>query len=142
MASDTLLILIGPARGASEEDVTALGRLLEEQRRVTERVGLDLDVRQADDDDQLRGWVASEAASCAGLIVNLTGCRAFDIDRLLASPQTPVIEVRAHNPFRDSEPCTPLRRTQGPIGMIYGLGAQSYVVAINAVARRITGSSS
>lgn len=142
VASDTLLILIGSATGASQEDSAALDRLLEEQSSVSQRVGFNLVVRQADDDDQLHEWVAAEAPGCAGLIINLAGCRTFDIDKLLAGAQTPVIEVRAHNPFKDKDHCAPLRRTQGPIGMLYGLGVLSYLVAINSAASRIARSSS
>ena len=136
MASDTLLILIGSDSGASREDGAALGRLLEERASIGARLGFDLDIRQAKDDRELREWVSTNAPRCAGLIINLVGCRPFDVDTVLASPQTPVIEVRGHNPFTDDEHPAPLRRTEGPIGMIYGLGAQSYLVAIESAAGR------
>ena len=137
MASDTLLILIGPATDASQDDHAALDQFRQAQPRVSERIGLKLTVRQAENDSQLRDWVATEAPRYAGLIINLAGCPAFDIDELLASPHTPVIEVRAHNPFKENERHEPLRRTQGPMAMVYGLGMQSYVVAINSAVNRL-----
>ena len=141
VASDTLLILIGPDTKASRDDSAALGRLREERPTVLSRVGLDLDVRKADTDDQLVDWV--EAANCAALIINVGGCRKpLDIDDLLSSPQTPVIEVRTDNPFRHDDTPEPLRRTEGPIGMVYGLGVQGYLMAINAAASRIAKSAS
>ena len=138
MASDTLLILIGPATDASQDDSAALDQLREAQPRISERLGCKLTVHQAEDDSQLRDWVATEARRYAGLIINLRGCPAFDIDELLASPHTPVIEVRAHNRVqRQRTPRTAATHSR-PDG--HGLRPgrmQSYVVAINSAVNRL-----
>ncbi len=97
---------------------------------------LELDFRQSNHEGELVDWIQQARGACAGIVINpggLTHTSVAILDALLLS-ELPVIEVHISNIFRRE----PFRGhsyiSQAATGMITGLGAHGYVLALDAIA--------
>lgn len=103
--------------------------------------GFGLDFRQSNGEGELVGWVQQARGAAAAVIVNAgaythTSVALHDALRLL---DVPVVEVHLSNvfarePFRHHSYVSPLA-----LGVICGFGGHGYVLAIEALARRLSG---
>ncbi len=100
---------------------------------------LDIDFRQSNHEGELVEWIQQARGACAGIVINPGGYTHTSVailDALLLS-ELPVIEIHISNIFRRE----PFRGhsyvSQAARGMITGLGAHGYVLALDAVAEII-----
>ena len=117
---------------------------LEDVRARCERkaaaLGFSIDFRQSNHEGELVAWIQEARNGAAGLIVNagaFTHTSIAMLDALLACP-VPSVEVHLSNIFTRE----PFRHhsyiSKAVMGVICGFGAQSYELAIEALAARIT----
>ena len=106
-------------------------------RRHAQRRGLSIDFRQSNHEGELVDWVQEARTRAAGLIVNAAGYTTSSVallDALLAS-QLPVIEVHLSNIFRRESFRQHSLISLAAKGVICGLGATGYLIALDAFAR-------
>lgn len=97
---------------------------------------LEIEFRQSNHEGQLIDWVQEAREKGAGIIINaggLTHTSVALLDALLAS-QLPVIEVHLSNIFRREEFRTHSYMSLASTGVICGLGAKGYELALEAMA--------
>ena len=97
---------------------------------------LDIDFRQSNHEGELVEWIQQARGTCAGIVINPAGYTHTSVailDALLLS-ELPVIEVHISNIFRREDFRGHSYISQAARGMITGLGANGYVVALDAVA--------
>ncbi|TAK98562.1 MAG: type II 3-dehydroquinate dehydratase [Rhodospirillaceae bacterium] len=103
-------------------------------------LGLDVDFRQSNSEAEIIGWIQAARGKTDGLIINgagLTHTSVAIMDALLAVDQ-PVIEVHLSNLFRREEFRHHSFISRAATGMICGLGAQGYLIAVDAIAELIS----
>lgn len=106
---------------------------------VARQAGIGLDFRQSNAEGELVCWIQEARSTADGLIINgagLTYTSVAILDALLAF-DGPIIEVHMSNiwkrePFRHRSMISP-----AATGVIAGLGADGYELAIQALARRL-----
>ena len=101
------------------------------------RRGLSIDFRQSNHEGELVDWVQEARGRAAGLIVNAAGYTTSSVallDALLAS-DLPVIEVHLSNIFRREAFRQHSLVSLAAKGVICGLGATGYLIALDAFAR-------
>jgi 3-dehydroquinate dehydratase II len=99
-------------------------------------LGLDLDFRQSNAEGEIVGWIQEARGSAAGIVINAAGLTYTSIsilDALLAF-QGPIIEAHMSNiwkrePFRHHSYVS-----KAATGVIAGLGASGYELALMAIA--------
>jgi 3-dehydroquinate dehydratase II len=101
------------------------------------QLGLTLSFRQSNEQGELIGWIEDAIHEAAGLIINGAGLSYTSIailDALLAF-RKPIIEVHMSNIYRRE----PFRRqtyiSHAATGVIAGLGAAGYELAVEQMAR-------
>ena len=153
MTEETLLILNGPGLAdLSNYDGNNYGKisLTEIETACTtlcNELGMKLDFRQTDDEEQMFQYIAKDSDNYDALIINPAGySRAASVDfemyhsaiKLIAHTKKPVIEVHITNIFRpDAQITRPLQVPEGEMGFICGLGISSYLLAIEAAHKRL-----
>ena len=141
----TVFILNGPnlnLLGVRERSVyghDTLGDI--EERCITRAAALDLqiDFRQTNHEGQLVDWVHEARESADGIILNagaLTHTSVAVLDALSAA-DLPVIEVHLSNIFRRESFRHLSYVSLAASGVICGLGAHGYELALEAIARLI-----
>jgi 3-dehydroquinate dehydratase-2 len=99
-------------------------------------LGLQLDFRQSNHEGELVTWIQQARDSAAGIIINPGAYGHTSIallDALLIS-ELPIIEVHLSNIFRREEFRHHTYVSQAASGVICGLGAQGYLLALDALA--------
>lgn len=99
-------------------------------------LGLRIEFRQSNHEGELIGWAQEARDKGAGLIVNaggLTHTSVALLDALLAS-ELPVVEVHLSNIFRREPYRTHSYVSLAATGVICGLGAKGYELAVEAMA--------
>lgn len=99
--------------------------------------GLAIDFRQSNHEGELVDWVQEARTRAAGLIVNAAGYTTSSVallDALLACG-LPVIEVHLSNIFRRESFRQHSLISLAAKGVICGLGATGYLIALDAFAR-------
>jgi 3-dehydroquinate dehydratase-2 len=141
--SATVFVLNGPnlnLLGTREPEVYGTQTLDEIARMLTGRaseLGLELDIRQSNHEGHLIDWLHEAAASGAqGVILNAGGYThtSIALRDAVAAIAVPVIEVHlsdplAREPFRHTNFLSDVCKRS-----ISGLGAQGYLVALDAAA--------
>src|SRR5262245_57889138 len=98
------------------------------------KAGLSVDFRQSNHEGQLVDWIQEARAASGGLILNMGAYThtSVAIHDALKAVDVPVIEVHISNPYRRE----PFRHTSyiSPVatGVICGVGAQGYELAVEA----------
>lgn len=154
MKNKTLLILNGPgladlSAGDDGYGGVTLEQIQDESAALCAELGLRLEFRQSDDQDEMFRWIATDSDQFDALIINPVGyleSGTVDFDRyesaikMIAHLKKPVIEVHLTNIFQQGEEQTkPLQGPEGEMGFICGLGIHSYLLGIKAVAKRLQG---
>jgi len=141
--SPIILILNGPnlnLLGSREPEIYGRETLADIEKSCREharRRGLAIDFRQSNHEGELVGWVQEAKGRAAGIIVNAAGYTTTSIallDALLALG-LPVIEVHLSNIFRREFFRQHSLMSLAAKGVICGLGASGYLLAIDAFAR-------
>jgi len=152
LTNKTILVLNGPgladlSAGGSQTGDLTLGQIEDECSALCEQLGLKLDFRQTEDEEEMFRWIGKDSENFGGLIINPVGSLkgdSVDFDRyrsaigMVAHLKKPVVEVHTANIFREGSGVTkPLQASEGEMGFICGLGLRSYLLAIRAIAKRL-----
>ncbi|MEQ1576812.1 MAG: type II 3-dehydroquinate dehydratase [Hyphomicrobium sp.] len=114
----------------SLDDVRALA-----QKRAVE-LGLGIEFRQTNHEGELVGWIQDARGTAAGIILNagaFTHTSVAVLDALQAA-ELPVIEVHLSNIFRREAFRQHSYVSLAATGLICGLGAKGYELALEAMA--------
>jgi len=103
------------------------------------KLGLHVDFRQSNNEGEIVDWIQEARVSHAGVIINAgayTHTSVAILDALL-SLEIPVIEVHLSNIHQRDEFRQKSYVSKAALGMICGLGAHGYELALEALARRL-----
>lgn len=140
-----VLVLNGPnlsRLGSREPEVYGSAThddLADACREAGAELGLDIEVRQTDDESELVGWLHEAAASATPVVLNPAAFThySYSLRDACAQLTAPLIEVHLSNPATREE----FRHTSVvaavATGSITGLGLDSYRLALRAVAARV-----
>jgi 3-dehydroquinate dehydratase-2 len=138
----TILVLNGPnlnLLGSREPSIygrASLADIGKACQRRAKALGLAIDFRQSNHEGELIDWIQQARGKNAGIVINPAGYSHTSVAILdaLVSCDLPVIEVHLSNIFKREA----FRRhsfvSEGARGMICGLGAQGYQLALDALA--------
>lgn len=142
-AARRVLVLNGPnlgRLGAREPEVyghTTHAELAELCRAAGAELGLAVEVRQTDDEAELVGWLHEAAEAAIPVVLNPAAFThySYALRDACAQLQAPLVEVHLSNPARREA----FRHTSVVAGVatgtIAGFGADSYRLALRAIAR-------
>lgn len=108
-------------------------------RAAAEGLSIKIDFRQSNYEGELVEWVQEAGRTAQGLIINAgaySHTSVATLDALLAL-KIPVIEVHLSNIFRREEFRHHSFISQAAQGVICGLGPQGYVLALEALTKRL-----
>lgn len=147
MPSMRILLMNGPnlnLLGSREPEIYGATTLPEIVEMVTGRAGtMGYDVRafQANGEGELIDWLQREQREASGLIINAGAYThtSMALRDAVAAAELPAIEVHISNiwkreAFRHESLLSPVAS-----GVIVGLGAQGYLLAVDALARILKG---
>jgi len=143
----TVFILNGPnlnLLGVRDPSIYGRDSLGDIEERCTVRaasLALEIDFRQSNHEGQLVDWIHEARESADGIILNagaLTHTSVAVLDALSAAA-LPIIEVHLSNIFRRESFRHHSYVSLVANGVICGLGAQGYELALDAIARLIGG---
>lgn len=99
-------------------------------------VGLEIDFRQSNIEGELVNWVQEARAKAKGIILNAGGYTHTSVALLdaLQAAEKPVIEVHLSNIFRRDQFRQHSYISLAATGVICGLGAKGYELALEAMA--------
>ena len=103
---------------------------------AAEAAGLAIDFRQTNGEGELITWVQECRGRAAGIVINPAGYTTTSVallDALLAT-ELPVIEVHISNIYRREAFRHQSYVSQAAVGVICGLGARGYAMALQAMA--------
>ncbi len=138
-----VLVLNGPnldRLGTREPDVygsQSLGDIAQLLEEIGLALGLAVEVRQTNDESELIGWLHEAADNSTPVILNPAAFThySYAVRDACAMKSAPLIEVHLSNPAAREE----FRHTSVisavATGTIAGFGADSYVLAMHAIAR-------
>lgn len=137
-----IFVLNGPNLNMlGQREPAVYGRdTLDDIRRLAEArakpLGVSLDFRQSNHEGELIGWVQEARNTASGIILNAGGLTHTSIALLdaLQSAELPVVEVHLSNIFRRESFRQHSYISLGANGVICGLGAKGYELAIEALA--------
>jgi 3-dehydroquinate dehydratase-2 len=144
-----VLVLNGPnlqRLGTREPDVYGVVSLPEVATALAAAApeGVDVDLRQTDDEAELIGWLHEAADTASPVILNPAAFSHYsyalhDAVRIVTTAGVPVVEVHVTNPaaresFRRESVVSP-----AATGVIAGFGADGYLLALGWVAGFLAG---
>jgi 3-dehydroquinate dehydratase II len=141
----TVFVLNGPnlnLLGVRDPAVYGLDTLADIEARCLSRAAdldLQIDFRQSNHEGQLVDWIQEARESADGIVLNagaFTHTSIAILDALLAS-DLPVVEVHLSNIFRRERFRHHSYVSLAVSGVICGLGAQGYELALDAIANLI-----
>ena len=141
----TVFILNGPnlnLLGVRDPSIYGHDTLGDIEERCTARaasLGLEIDFRQTNHEGQIVDWIQEARESADGIILNagaLTHTSVAVLDALAAA-ELPVVEVHLSNIFRRESFRHHSFVSLAANGVICGLGAHGYELALDAMARLI-----
>lgn len=141
----TIFVLNGPnlnLLGKREPEIYGTETLEDVRRRTEARahaLGLEIDFRQSNHEGQLVDWIQEAREAAGGIIVNAAGLTHTSVALLdaLQAAQLPVVEVHLSNIFRRDSFRQHSYISLGTNGVICGLGAKGYELAVEAVSEII-----
>ena len=142
-----IYVLNGPnlnLLGRREPAIYGHASLNDVRARAEERakaVGLAIDFRQSNDEGELVDWVQEAREKASGIIVNAGAYSHTSIALLdaLQAAELPVIEVHLSNIFRRETYRQHSYISLAAKGVICGLGAKGYELALEAMAETLAG---
>jgi len=107
------------------------------------KLGLEVDFRQSNIEGELVNWIQEARAKAKGIILNAGGYTHTSVAILdaLQAAELPVIEVHLSNIFRRDEFRQHSYISLAATGVICGLGAKGYDLALQAMQNLLTNSS-
>ncbi len=98
-------------------------------------LGLAIDFRQTNDEGELIGWIQEARTAAAAIIVNAAGLTHTSVALLdaLQASELPIVEVHLSNIFRRDSFRQHSYVSLAATGVICGLGAKGYELALEAV---------
>lgn len=141
-ARHQVLVLNGPnlgRLGSREPEVYGYATLADVEaacQTLGDEVGLDVELRQTDDEAELVRWLHEAADSGAAVVLNPAAFThySYALRDAVAQVTSPVVEVHLSNPAAREE----FRHTSVVAGVcqgtIAGFGTNSYLLALRAVA--------
>ena len=144
-----VFILNGPnlnLLGVRDPSIYGRDTLGDIEERCTARaaaLGLEIDFRQTNHEGQLVDWIQEARESADGIVLNagaLTHTSVALLDALSAA-ELPVVEVHLSNIFRRENFRHHSYVSLAANGVICGLGAHGYELALEAIASLIEGES-
>jgi 3-dehydroquinate dehydratase-2 len=141
----TILVLNGPnlnMLGQRQPEVygrESLDDIAAACRTKAKALGLGIDFRQSNIEGELISWLQQARGRHAGIVINPAGYGHTSIallDALLVT-ELPVIEVHLSNIHRREPFRHHTYTSQAATGIICGLGAQGYLLALEAMANMI-----
>jgi 3-dehydroquinate dehydratase-2 len=143
LAGATILVLNGPnlnLLGVREPATYGRDTLADIEEACLERAAvldLNLDFRQSNHEGQLVEWVQEARDNADGIIINPAGYTTTSVAILdaLKAVELPVIEVHLSNIHRREAFRHNSLISQAARGVICGLGAHGYLLALDAMAR-------
>ena len=144
-----VFILNGPnlnLLGVCDPSIYGRDTLGDIEERCTARaaaLGLEIDFRQTNHEGQLVDWIQEARESADGIVLNagaLTHTSVALLDALSAA-ELPVVEVHLSNIFRRENFRHHSYVSLAANGVICGLGAHGYELALEAIASLIEGES-
>lgn len=137
-----VFVLNGPnlnMLGVREPEVYGRETLDDVRKRAEARakaLGLAIDFRQSNVEGELIGWVQEARGKAAGIVLNAGAFTHTSIGLLdaLAAAELPVIEVHLSNIFRRESFRQHSYVSLAAKGVICGLGAKGYELALEAMA--------
>jgi 3-dehydroquinate dehydratase-2 len=145
MAMNPIYVLNGPnlnLLGQREPQLygsTTLRDIETSLRARAAPLGLAIDFRQSNYEGELIDWVHEARQKASGIIVNAAGLTHTSVpllDALLAA-EVPIIEVHLTNIYRRETFRHHSYVSQAATGIICGLGAKGYELALDALAERL-----
>jgi 3-dehydroquinate dehydratase-2 len=142
-----IMVLNGPnlnLLGTRQPEIYGRDTLADIEARLEARaraLGLELDFRQSNHEGELVTWIQEARSSCAGIIINpaaYTHTSVAILDALLTC-EMPIIELHLSNPHRREEFRHRSYTSRVATGIVAGLGAHGYEIALDALARMIEG---
>jgi len=143
VAGATILILNGPnlnLLGVREPETYGRDTLADVEEACMERgsvLGLTVEFRQTNTEGQLVEWIQEARENSDGIVINPAGYTTTSVailDALLAA-ELPIIEVHLSNIHRREAFRHDSLVSRAATGVICGLGAQGYLLALEAMAR-------
>jgi 3-dehydroquinate dehydratase II len=143
VAGATILVLNGPnlnLLGVREPETYGRDTLADIEEACMERasvLGFIVDFRQSNQEGQLVDWIQEARENADGIIINPAGYTTTSVallDALLAA-ELPIIEVHLSNIHRREAFRQNSLVSRAATGVICGLGAQGYLLALEAMAR-------
>lgn len=104
-------------------------------------LGLGIDFRQSNVEGELVNWIQEARAKAQGIIINAGGYTHTSVAVLdaLQAAELPVVEVHLSNIFRRDQFRQHSYVSLAATGVICGLGAKGYELAIEAMAGLVAG---
>ena len=145
----TVFVLNGPnlnLLGVREPSIYGRHTLGDIEERCTARaaaLGLEIDFRQTNHEGQLVDWIQEARESADGIILNAGALSHTSVALLdaLSAAELPVIEVHLSNIFRRERFRHHSYVSLAANGVICGLGAHGYELALDGIASLIEGES-
>ena len=106
---------------------------------LAKTLGLDVELRQSNNEGDLVTWIQQARGTCAGIIINPAAFPHTSVavlDALLLS-DLPVIELHLSNPHKRDEFRHWSYASQAAKGIICGFGAHGYELALMAMAKLV-----
>ncbi|MEA2754852.1 MAG: 3-dehydroquinate dehydratase [Aliidongia sp.] len=149
MAKPIILILNGPnlnLLGTREPAIYGSRTLADIEaacRARADSLGLSVDFRQSNGEGTLIDWVQAARGTAAGIVLNAGGYSHSSIALMdaLAASDLPIIEVHLSNIHRREEFRHHSYVSRVARGVIVGLGGFGYELALDAMARLLSGES-
>lgn len=108
-------------------------------RALGETLGFEIDFRQSNTEGELVDWIQEARTTCAGVIINAaayTHTSVAILDALLAV-DVPIIEVHLSNIHQREEFRHHSYISKAALGVIVGLGAYGYELALHALSKQL-----
>lgn len=147
MGQKRIFVLHGPSLnllGTREPHIYGATTLAEINARLEARaaeLGIEATCRQSNSEGELVDWIHEAKGAAQGLILNAgayTHTSVALMDAVL-SVGLPMIEVHLSNPYRREEFRHRSYLSPVALGVICGFGAQSYLLALEALRHRLEG---
>jgi 3-dehydroquinate dehydratase II len=115
---------------------TTLAEIVERCRKRAAEFGFEVEARQTNHEGELVGWLQDARRGAAGVVLNPAALShySFAVRDAVVSAQVPVVEVHISNIHAREEWRTRSVISAAAKGVIAGLGAQGYVLAVEALA--------
>lgn len=144
-AAPTVLVLNGPnlnMLGTREPEIYGAHTLIDIEASVKDRardLGLFVDFRQSNSEGELVTWIQEARLTASAIIINAAGYTHTSVAILdaLQAFKGPIIEVHLSNIFRRETFRHHSYISGVATGVICGLGAKGYLLALDAVADKV-----